>query len=124
MSAVARARSVVGCRFRRQGRCPDTGFDCVGLVAWAHGLTVPGDYPARGGDPARIAVVLKGYGFEDAVTAAAGDVLLLASGPGQLHLALSTGGGMIHADAVARAVVERPGPPRWPVLAVWRRSGG
>lgn len=124
MSAVARARSVVGCRFRRQGRCPDAGFDCVGLVAWAYELAVPDAYPARGGDPARVAAVLEGLGFGEVAEGAAGDVLLLASGPGQLHLALATGAGMIHADAVARAVVERPGASPWPVLAVWRRRSG
>ncbi|MGN5375280.1 peptidoglycan endopeptidase [Sphingomonas hankookensis] len=123
MSAVARARTALGCRFRRQGRCPEAGFDCVGLVAWAHGVAVPDDYPGRGGDPARIAAVLKVRGFRDVARPAAGDVLLLASAPGQVHLALSTGEGMIHADAVSRRVVERPGVPPWPVLGIWRRSG-
>ncbi|MFD1033093.1 C40 family peptidase [Sphingomonas hankookensis] len=123
MNAVARARTALGCRFRRQGRCPEAGFDCVGLVAWAHGVAVPGAYPARGGDPGRIALVLRHNGFCETADAAAGDVLLLASGPGQLHLALSTGDGMIHADAIRRCVVERPGAPPWPVLGMWRRSG-
>ena len=123
MSPVARARTALGCRFRRQGRCPEAGFDCVGLVAWAHGVAVPDDYPGRGGDPVRIAGVLRDHGFCETTDAAAGDVLLLARGPGQLHLALSTGKGMIHADAVSRCVVERPGVPPWPVLGMWRRSG-
>lgn len=124
MSAAARARTALGCRFRRQGRCPEAGFDCVGLVAWAHGVAVPNGYPARGGDPGRIAAVLTEHGFGEVAQATAGDVLLLASGPGQLHLALSTGDGMIHADAVSRCVVERPGAPPWPVLGMWRRRSG
>ncbi len=42
------------------------------------------------------------------------------AGPGQLHLGISTGadGGIIHADAVLRRVVERPRRCRWAVLAV------
>ncbi len=119
MSPVERARSVVGVRFRRQGRGAD-GFDCVGLVGWAHGVAVPADYPGRSGDAARVVAVLVEAGFAQVEQAAAGDVLLLRSGPGQLHLALSTGGGIIHADAVARRVVERRDVPR-PVIGIYRK---
>jgi hypothetical protein len=119
MSPVERARSVVGVRFRRQGRGAD-GFDCVGLVGWAHGVAVPADYPGRSGDAARVVAVLVEAGFAQVEQAAAGDVLLLRSGPGQLHLGLSTGGGVIHADAVARRVVERRDVP-WPVIGIYRK---
>jgi len=119
MSAIERARGVVGVRFRRQGRGAG-GFDCVGLVGWAHGVAVPADYPERSGDVARVAAVLAAAGFRHVDRAAAGDVLLVQGGPGQLHLGLSTGGGIIHADAVARAVVERRDVP-WPVIGIWRR---
>ncbi|WP_206433024.1 hypothetical protein, partial [Sphingomonas sp. ABOLH] len=120
MSAVGRARSVIGCRFRRQGRTPDDGFDCVGLVGWAHCVAVPDDCPPRCSDVARVVAGL-GQGFRQVEQAVAGDVLLIESGPGQLHLAIASGDGVIHADAVARAVVERPGPPPWPVLSIWRK---
>ncbi|WP_242119710.1 C40 family peptidase [Sphingomonas lacusdianchii] len=119
MTPVERARSVVGTRFRRQGRGGD-GFDCVGLVGWAHGVAVPADYPGRCGDAARVAAVLADAGFRQVAAAAAGDVLLLRSGPGQLHLGLSTGAGIIHADAVARRVVERRDVP-WPVVSIWQK---
>lgn len=119
MSALERARQAVGTRFRRQGRGPDS-YDCVGLVGWAHDLAVPGDYPAWSSDPARVAAALRSAGFHAATQAEAGDVLVLQSGPGQLHLAIATGQGIVHADAVARAVVERRGVP-WPVIAIWRR---
>lgn len=119
MSALERARSVVGVRFRRQGRGAD-GFDCVGLVGWAHGVAVPADYPGRCGDAARVAAVLVEAGFAQVEQAAAGDVLLMMSGPGQLHLGLSTGGGILHADAVARRVVERRDVP-WPVIGIYRK---
>ena len=51
-----------------------------------------------------------------------GDVLLALAGPGQLHLAIWTGDGVIHADAMLRRVVERPGAPPWPVVSVWRKA--
>ena len=108
---VSRARSVLGVRFRPQGRDPAYGLDCVGLVAWAAGLEdVPADYALRGGDPAAIAALLDGFGRR-VETALPGDVLLFAAGAAQFHLAVSTGEGLVHADAALRRVVERPGPP-------------
>ncbi|MGI4732482.1 MAG: hypothetical protein ACRYFW_12140 [Janthinobacterium lividum] len=117
---VERARSVLGVRFRPQGRDPAYGLDCVGLVAWAAGIDpVPDGYAMRGGDARDIGAVLDRFGRRSA-SAAAGDVLLLAAGAGQFHLAIATGDGIIHADAALRRVVERPGPPPWPVLGIWR----
>ncbi|WP_375382376.1 peptidoglycan endopeptidase [uncultured Sphingomonas sp.] len=115
-----RARSVLGVRFRPQGRDPAFGLDCVGLVAWATGLdAVPADYALRGGDAHAIAALVDR--FARRVDAAEpGDVLLLAAGAAQFHLAVTTGDGVIHADAALRRVVERPGPPPWPVLGIWR----
>jgi cell wall-associated NlpC family hydrolase len=120
MIAVERARVAVGARFRLGGRDPAWGLDCVGLVAWAHALAdVPADYGLRGGDPAR-ALCWGDARWRRVRDAAAGDVLLMRGGPGQLHLAVSTGAGLIHADASLRRVVERPGDPAWPILAIWR----
>ena len=53
----------------------------------------------------------------------AGDVLLMAAGPGQIHLGIRTAGGFVHADAGLRRVVERPGMPPWPLTGVWRMGG-
>ncbi|HTG38995.1 MAG TPA: peptidoglycan endopeptidase, partial [Sphingomonas sp.] len=53
-----------------------------------------------------------------------GDVVLMRSGPGQLHLGVLTARGMVHADAMLRRVVERPGPPPWPVIGIWRAQKG
>lgn len=117
---MERARAAVGARFRLGGRDPAFGLDCVGLVAWAHELAdVPADYGLRSGDPARVAAWCD-MRWRRVETAGAGDVLLLRGGPGQVHLAVSTGGGLVHADAGLRRVVERPGDPPWPVLAMWR----
>jgi cell wall-associated NlpC family hydrolase len=120
MSAVARARVLLGVRFRAHGRDPRFGLDCVGLAGAAVGIEVPGGYALRTGDPAAIERALADAGLMPVIEAAAGDLLLLHAGPGQLHLAISTGGGIIHADARARRVVERPDVP-WPVLSIWRR---
>lgn len=122
---VAAARAAVGARFRLHGRDPTTGLDCVGLAAWAlraggFAGTVPSGYALRGGDPARAIAAIESAGLIRMTEAAPGDLLLCASGPGQLHLAIDSGGGIIHADAVLRRVVERPGALPWPLIARWR----
>jgi lipoprotein Spr len=117
---VAAARALVGVRFRPQGRTRDTGLDCVGLVAAALELQAPRDYALRGGTAARIAVALAAAGLKRADAMRAGDVLVVAAGPAQLHLGIFTGAGLIHGDAGLRRVVERPGPLPWPIIHIWR----
>ena len=120
MSAVAEAAlRAVGTRFRLHGRGAE-GLDCVGLVALAlraggYAGAVPSGYSLRGGD----------WGLLDrllvrVVEAEPGDVLVMAVGPGQIHLGIRTAGGFVHADAGLRRVVERPGMPPWPLIGVWR----
>lgn len=119
---VAAARSVVGSRFRLHGREPASGLDCVGLIAWALDLSdVASGYPLRSGDADAVANLIAAAGLSRADDRRAGDVLLCRAGPGQLHLAIWTGDGVVHADAVLRRVVERPGPVAWPVIGIWRR---
>lgn len=48
-----------------------------------------------------------------------GDLMLFAVGPMQFHIAIMTPGGFVHADAMLRRVVERPGPAPWPLVAAW-----
>ena len=117
---VARARGLVGVRFRAQGRDPAFGLDCVGLVAAALGREVGADHAGRSGDVARVAREAARLGLVRADAQRAGDVVAFESGPGQLHLGVRSEGGVIHADAGARCVVERPGAAPWPVLAEWR----
>ena len=118
---VARARALVGTRFRAQGRTAADGLDCIGLVALAVGArNVPRDYALRGCPAARLTAGLRAAGLGAVREMAAGDVLVLAPGPGQLHLGLFTGSGLIHGDAGVRRVVERPLPLPWPVLGIWR----
>ena len=128
---AAAALGVVGAPFRLHGRDPATGLDCVGLVAWALRAggwdgEVPTGYRLRGGGIAAPAVLDAGLARADG--GAGGDVLLMRTGPGQLHLGVwteapSTGsgqGGLVHADAGLRRVVLRPGAVEWPVIGAWR----
>ncbi len=119
---VAAARGAVGSRFRLHGREPAGGLDCVGLAAWAYGVAiVPSGYDLRSGDVDRTMMLIARTGLRRAGVPAPGDLLLAKAGPGQLHLGVWTGGGVIHADAMLRRVVERPGPPPWDIIGYWRR---
>jgi murein DD-endopeptidase / murein LD-carboxypeptidase len=126
---AARARSLIGVRFRPQGRDPETGLDCVGAAAAAAGLPphrIRRDYALRGAALAEIEHELCDLGLLPVRSkdAQAGDVVVMEAGPAQLHLAVFTGTGFVHADAAIGRVVERPGPAPWPVLATWRLNGG
>lgn len=122
--AVAAARSAVGARFRLHGREVESGLDCVGLVALAlraEGFegAVPSGYALRSGDASRVWRAIEAAGLVAGEDSRPGDLLLLRTGPGQLHFAIWTGSGIVHADAMLRRVVERPGSS-WPVIGRWR----
>jgi cell wall-associated NlpC family hydrolase len=118
---VARARALIGTRFRPQGRTAVEGLDCIGLAALAiDARNVPRDYALRGNPARRLAAGLEAAGLAAADRMAPGDVLVLAPGPTQLHLGIFTGTGLVHGDAGLRRVVERPLPLPWPVLGIWR----
>ena len=121
MSAAERARESVGTRFRLHGRGSD-GLDCVGLAGLAYDVAVPTGYPLRSGDLGAVERFVAEAGLIRATDARAGDLIAMASGPGQLHLGITTDAGFVHADASLRRVVERPGAPPWPVLARWRQG--
>lgn len=119
---IARARAAVGTRFRLHGRDPADGLDCVGLAAWALRVRkLPTGYALRSGDQDAVAMLIAAAGLRRVADPAPGDLLLCQAGPGQLHLAIWSGAGVIHADAMLRRVVERPGTPPWPALGYWRR---
>ncbi|OSZ69487.1 hypothetical protein CAP40_01100 [Sphingomonas sp. IBVSS2] len=119
---LARARAAIGTRFRPRGRTPESGFDCVGLAGWAHRRAVPAGYAMRSADTGRVAAVAEAAGLVPAEGRRAGDLVLLASGAGQMHLGIDSGTGLVHADAMLRRVVERPDPLPWPVIGRWRRK--
>lgn len=123
-----RARALVGTRFRPQGRAPEHGLDCVGLLLCAFDLPrdlVRSDYRLRGSYRAEIEQELRQY-FRRIPKKwrRAGDVMLLGVAQDQLHLAIECGAGFVHADARLGRVVETPGVPTWPILGVYRRRHG
>lgn len=125
MAVVERARSLVGARFRLHGRAPESGLDCVGLVAAALGRSdAPSGYALRGGSAEGFVAMLDAAGLEAVERAEAGDVLLIEAGARQFHLGVWTGAGLVHADAGLRRVVETPGWPRWRVVGIWRARSG
>lgn len=122
MTSAERALAAVGARFRLHGRRVETGLDCVGLAALAFGRgDAPTGYRLRGGTAADVVRALP-PGFVEADGERAGDLLLFRAGPGQLHLAVRTERGFVHADAGLGRVVERPGEFPWPLEAAWREG--
>lgn len=119
-----RARALVGTRFRPQGRGPE-GLDCVGLIVATFEIDsarVRRDYRLRGDHRGEIDAALR-RSFRRCRNrdARSGDVMLLGLAPDQLHLAVRTSAGFVHAHAGIGRVVETPGEPGWPVLAVYRK---
>jgi len=122
---AAAAKRAVGCPFRLHGRDPADGLDCVGLAAFAFAqagvsAAIPTGYALRGGSADRITALIDATGLMRAPGDAPGDLLLCQPGPAQFHLAIRVIDGIVHADAMLRRVVERPGPVAWPILARWR----
>jgi lipoprotein Spr len=118
---AARARALVGVRFRPQGRNAETGLDCVGLALLALALDrAPGGYAMRGGSLAALETALSNWGLRRIRKAEVGDLLVLRAAPEQLHLAITTEAGFVHAHAGLRRVVETPGQPEWPLVGIWR----
>lgn len=110
---VRRARALVGTPFRLHGRGRG-GLDCVGLVAEATGRPAPTGYRRREGREG----VERGLRAAGLAAREDGPVLLCAAGPGQWHLGIADGTGVIHACATAGRVVARADCP-WVVVGRW-----
>jgi cell wall-associated NlpC family hydrolase len=124
-AVAARARALVGTRFRPQGRRREHGLDCLGLVAAAANLPielVPSGYAMRSEVADNMLSLTLDARVERIVIADAGegDVLLVQAAPGQHHFLVLLKNGFVHADARLGRVVETPGAVGWPVLAAWR----
>jgi lipoprotein Spr len=121
---AARAAALVGARFRPQGRSPDA-LDCVGLVLSTFDIpavSAPHGYRLRGDHRHAIELELaKNFRRISRNQLRPGDVMLLGLSADQFHLAVRTPAGFVHAHAGIGAVVETPGRPQWPVLAVYRK---
>ncbi len=119
-----RAASLIGTRFRAQGRDREQGLDCVGLCLAAYRLPAAlarDDYRLRGDHRAELEeAILTSFWPVGPSKAKPGDLLLLLPAPDQLHLGILTDQGFIHADARLRRVVETPGRPPWPIGGTYR----
>jgi hypothetical protein len=98
------------------------GLAALALRAAGFEGAIPSGYALRSGDAARVRAAIAAAGLVEAGERRAGDLLLLRTGPGQLHFAIDSLVGIVHADAMLRRVVERPGV-NWPVVGRWRITG-
>jgi cell wall-associated NlpC family hydrolase len=124
MDYVARARALVGTRFRAQGRGPE-GLDCVGVVLGVFAIPAQGlrtDYALRGDNLDELRGELRRQFRQISKSQLRpGDVMLLQAGEGQPHLGIRTAEGFVHAHAGIRRVVETPGLPELPLIGIYRK---
>ena len=120
---VARARALVGVRFRPQGRSAEHGLDCIGVAAVATGMDeARKDYRLVSADADAVNEEFRRLGFipVPSVGAGEGDIAVVQPVPGRLHVVVLTSGAYVHADMRLRRVVEVPGAVSWPLLSAWR----
>jgi hypothetical protein len=119
-----RARALVGTRFRPQGRGAE-GLDCVGVAMATFGVpleAVRRDYRIRGDHEAEMhAALAEHFRRVRSAERRAGDLILMRVAKDQVHLGVCTARGFVHAHAGLRRVVETPGNPEWPLIAVYRK---
>lgn len=129
---AARALGLVGVPFRLHGRSPETGLDCVGLVAdvlqsVGFDLPIPVGYELRGQFEDEADHFFNTARFEALKcheVGALGDCCTVRIAPRQLHFIIIVSGGFVHAHAGLRRVVLTPGPVAWPVIGRWCYIGG
>ena len=124
------AERLVGTPFRLHGRDPHTGLDCVGLLhaalrACGHPGLQPFAYALHNSDISAGLAALGNAGLTGAAgPCEPGDVLLVRTGPAQVHLLIAAPGNrFVHAHAGLRRVAATPAPLPWPVLRHWRLAG-
>jgi len=131
MTALALARaaeSLCGCPFRLHGRDPNTGLDCIGVLAVALQLVgrevrFPSGYLLRTERFSGLVDLAAAHGFVVATgPSQPGDVLLVRPGPAQMHLLVAATriNRFVEAHAGLGRVVCRPGPITLPILQRWR----
>lgn len=124
---AAAAEGLLGVPFRLHGRDPQSGLDCIGVLAVAMAaigrpIALPNGYALRRGDIAPFRPLAGPLGFaavEGRVQP--GDVVVFAIGPAQFHLGIAApGSGFIHAHAGLRRVVLGPAGSDWRPAGHWR----
>lgn len=124
------ALDLIGIPFLLHGRSVESGLDCVGLVghclsAVGKKSAVPADYRLRGQYAERACAYFDERGFRGITDASvvAGDILLLEPGARQIHLAIVTLKGAVHAHMGLGRVVVTPLPLPWRIIGQWRLFG-
>jgi hypothetical protein len=124
------ALDLIGVPFLLHGRSADAGLDCVGvaglcLSAVGKDAAVPTDYRLRGQHIERACAYFHERQFSRVLDASmvAGDILLLEPGARQIHLAVVTPKGAVHAHLGLGRVVATPLPLLWRTIAQWRLIG-
>lgn len=127
---AARAMTLLGVPFRLNGRSSDSGLDCVGILAQClnaagHQSDIPAYAQLRGDfEPvARAFFRADIFCIVDDGTMRAGDIMMLRPGPRQVHFAVLTQQGAVHAHVGLGRVVLTPLPLPWPVIGHWRLHG-
>jgi hypothetical protein len=124
------ALALVGAPFKLRGRNAAAGVDCVGLVGLAlagagRRIDIPCDYAVRGNYLGRISAFFDRCGFARIGDSypMAGDIWMARPGPQQVHFAIITSDGAVHAHAGLSRVVLTPFPLPWPIIGRWRFIG-
>lgn len=116
------ALGLVGVRFRLHGRQPETGLDCVGLVAAAMSKAGYAPKPPEGYSLRSVSVagLLRKAGESGLRPAGpCGDIVLCMVNPVQPHLLIAVPGGFVHAHATLGRVTFMPSPLPWPIVQQW-----
>ena len=121
------AERLTGGRFRLHGRDPETGLDCVGVVAAAmaaigRSAPFPTGYALKRRDLDGLAQIVSRLGLtESAGPVRRGEVLLFRVGACQFHFGISAGGGaVVHAHAGLRRVIRGQPPADWLLCRKWQ----
>ncbi len=122
------AAACVGARFRLQGRDPEIGLDCVGLILWcARQCELPvshvPDYTLTSrAEAMEPHLLLAGFRQLTDLRELPGDVMIFQMPGGMSHVAVCSAQGMIHADMRFRRVVEHRVDACWRerLIALWR----
>lgn len=129
-SIAATALTLLGIPFRLYGRSVETGLDCVGLVARClsaagDGFEAPLAYGVRGMFEDRAKAFFDDPRFQniDDASRVVGDILLVRPGSRQVHFAVLTPHGAVHAHMALGRVVLTPLPLPYCTIAQWRFQG-
>ena len=131
---VSAARSQIGRPFKHQGRRPDTGFDCIGLVLYAYSSSGHErilDHDRRGygrqpaGDTLRSAIEAV---FDRTDMPLPGDIAMFSFAKSAQHVGIVTDVGLCHAHNPVggnHVVVEHALDDRWMrhLVAFYRLKG-